>query len=70
MLDFGTELDQPGEGYRAFSALEVDAPPITGRRQIYEARWVGNPYRSRPIDRALPERIALGGPESVSRSRD
>lgn len=45
LLDFGTKYEDPGDGYREFSALEIDDEPVDARRRIFEACWTGNPYK-------------------------
>ena len=43
-IDFGLQYPDPGDGYRAFSALEIDEEPRDVRRRVHTARWIGNPY--------------------------
>ena len=43
-IDFGTKFPDPGEGYQAFSALEVSNEPVDDQHRIYEGQWIGNPF--------------------------
>jgi hypothetical protein len=42
LLDFTTTMDKPGT---EFSALKIEARPRDAFGTLYEARWLGNPYR-------------------------
>ena len=42
ILDFTTTV---GGGSSRFSVLEIDENPKDARGRLFEARWVGNPYR-------------------------
>ena len=45
LIDFMTHYPDPGAGYTAFSALEVDDVFAQGERRQRQARWVGNPFK-------------------------
>ena len=42
ILDFTTTMEKPGTD---FSALKIDGEPRDPSGSLYEARWLGNPYR-------------------------
>lgn len=44
-LDFGTYLNDAGEGYTSFSVLDFDEDPINPEERLFEANWIGNPYK-------------------------
>jgi hypothetical protein len=44
-IDFGIQYPNPGGGYEAFSALEIDEEARDVARRVYSARWIGNPYK-------------------------
>lgn len=43
-VDFGIRFASPGDGPRAFSALDIAPTPRDPGQRIFEARWIGNPY--------------------------
>ncbi len=45
LIDFGSQFEASGVGYSVFSALEVDTEPVDADRRVFEARWIGNPFR-------------------------
>ena len=45
LIDFGTHYRSPGDGYRTFSALDVDPEAVAPGARRFRGRWIGNPYR-------------------------
>ena len=43
-LDFGIQFPDPGEGPKAFSAMDFDPEPVDAARRVHTARWIGNIY--------------------------
>ncbi|EDM76968.1 hypothetical protein PPSIR1_13180 [Plesiocystis pacifica SIR-1] len=45
VLDVGLHFPDPGPGPRQFSALDIYLEARDRERGIYDARWIGDPYR-------------------------
>lgn len=45
LIDFMTHLPDAGEGYTAFSALDIEEPLLPDTRRLRRGRWIGNPFR-------------------------